>query len=146
MKFGPNLHSHDDVIWYWSYNKKWSPSHDLFAHKIWTKLDQWLLSYETNKNVCCAHAHCECLVRFTTGYLDRVHGYQQKSSMTLYLLNVIFTFKLTLKGLNFGPNLHIKMTSHDLVLFIRNDCLVMMYLQTKFRRIRISGYWNIKQR
>ena len=62
--------------------------------------------YETKKNYCCAHAHYECFVRFTMGDLDRVHWYEQKSSMTLYLLNVIFTFKIAVKGLKFGPNLH----------------------------------------
>ena len=62
--------------------------------------------YETRKNACSARAQCEYLVRFPTGYLDRLHGYQQKSSMTLYLLNVIFTFKFAVKGLKIGPNLH----------------------------------------
>ena len=102
LKFGPNLHSQDDVIWYWTYYKKWSSNHNLSAYEIWTNLDQWLLRYETKKNACCAHAHCECLVRFTTGYLGRVHGYQQKPSMTLYILNVIFTFKIAVKDFKCG--------------------------------------------
>ena len=102
LKFGPNLHNEDDVMWSWSYYKKWKTSHRLSAQKIWTNLDRWLLRYETKKNACCAHAHCECLVRFTTGYLGRVHGYQQKPSMTLYILNVIFTFKIAVKDFKCG--------------------------------------------
>ena len=102
LNFSPNLHNEDDVIWYWTYYKKWSSNHNLSAYEIWTNLDQWLLRYETKKNACCAHAHCECLVRFTTGYLGRVHGYQQKPSMTLYILNVIFTFKIAVKDFKCG--------------------------------------------
>ena len=43
---------------------------------------------------------------FMTAYLNRVHGNEQKPTMTLYLLNIIFTFKLAFKGLKSGPNLH----------------------------------------
>ena len=46
------------------------------------------------------------VARIMTAYFERAHGYEQESTMTLYILNVIFTFKLTVKGLNFGPNLH----------------------------------------
>ena len=106
LNFGPYLHNQDDVIWSWSYYEKWLPIHDLSAYKIWTNLDKWLLRYETKRNSHCAHAHYECLAKLITAYLDGVHGYQQKSTMTLCLLNVIFTFKLTLKDLNFGPYLH----------------------------------------
>ena len=102
FKFGPNLHNQDDVIWHSCYYKKLSSSYDLSAYKILTKLEQWLLRYETKENACCAHAQCECLARFMTEYLDRVLWYQQKSTMSLYLLNVIFTFKIAVKDFKCG--------------------------------------------
>ena len=38
----------------------------------------------------------------------------------------------------------VKMTSYDLVLIIRNYCLVIVYLHTEFGRIWTIGYWDIK--
>ena len=106
LKFCPYLHNQDDVKWSWSYYKKWLFFLDLSAHKIWTNLDKWLLRYETKKNSACAHAHYECLAKFMMAYLDRVHGYERKTILTLYLLNVIFTFKLILEDLKLCPYLH----------------------------------------
>ena len=102
MNFGPNLHSQDGVMWSCSYYKKWSSSHALPAYKIWTNLDQWLLRYERIKNSACAHAQYGCLSRIWSAYLDTAHGYEQKSMMTLYLLNVIFTFKIAVKDFKCG--------------------------------------------
>ena len=41
--------------------------------------------------------------RIWTEYMGK---YEQESTTTLNVLNVIFTFKLTFKGLKVGPNLH----------------------------------------
>ena len=103
LNFVLNFHNEEDVIWSWCYYKKWLSNHDLSAYKIWTNLDQWLLRYETMKNSDCAHAHFECLSRLMAAYLDRAqkcHGYERKQMMTLYLLNVIFTFKIAVKDCN----------------------------------------------
>ena len=138
------MHSQDDVMWSRSYHKKLLSGHGLSAYKIWTTLDNWFLRYQIMKNSDCAHAHYGCLATFIIKNRQRtlVRTTVQYNTIPfkrhLYLqINTFWTLVLICI---------IKMTSYDLVLFIWNDCLVMMYLQTKFGRIRISGYWDIKQR
>ena len=93
FNFGPNLHSQDDVIWSWSYYKEWLSSHDLPSYKIWTNLDKCLLRYETEKFRLCA---CALWVSYEVycSIFRQSTWVWTKVNMTLYLLNVIFTFKI----------------------------------------------------
>ena len=76
----------------------------------------------------------------TGTHLDKWLRYKTKE-------NVIFTFKLALESIWILALIYImKMTSYDIELIIRNDCLVMIYLHTKFRRNWTSGCWDMKQR
>ena len=51
LNFDLHLHSQDGLISTWCYNVIWLADHTAYAYKVWARVDQWLLKYNTKRGL-----------------------------------------------------------------------------------------------